>query len=103
MSNLPEDEARQERVHALLTPVVLPEVTVDLATFRRLTALHTRIREGDPGGGGSEIEFEDAIYVAISSGLRADEERSDVHYNENTGFPIERPRSLWQRVLGAFR
>lgn len=91
---------QRERAEALTTPVVLPEVTVDLATFRRLIALHTRLRQDDTGGMGSEIEFEDAIYVAICSGVRADEIRSGVSYDQNTGRRAA-PKKLWQRAFGS--
>ena len=79
----------RDRLRALLTPVELPTMVVDLATYRRLRAMQERMTAEDPTlGEETDGGFEHVIYAAICGGLCDSEKRAGVTFNENTGMEI---------------
>ena len=97
-SDRAEDLARRERERALLTPVELPRMSIDLAAYRRLCALRDRLVAEDPTilDGEEDTNYaaygmDTAIYVAIMQGLRVSEAEDGVEFDENTGRPMPKP------------
>ena len=76
----------KQRVQALMGSMQLPQMTVDLACYRRLLAMRARIIRDDPSLlDDGPVEMEHVIYAAIMEGLRESEREAGVEYDENTG------------------
>jgi hypothetical protein len=84
-ADYPDPEGFRERMHALLTIVPLPPMSVDLATWRRLQAMRDRLVAEDPTLANEPDSMKHVVYAAICGGLSASELENGVSYNENTG------------------
>ena len=77
-----------EIMRAILTkPRALPVVEADLAMYRRLEAMHERMKRSDLPDE-EPTTFEEVVYCAIMGGLRESEADYGEPRNEHTGMPL---------------